>query len=506
MGLLTALSGAGVGGIPGADATLLVSLGLLGASLLDRFRDGDDGPGDVDDDGDDLLGGDDGAFGGGGGDGGGDDDLGDLGGMDDWDDDDPFGGEEGGGGDDGVAELEKRVDDLENEVASLSSTVNTVRSENEEISGKVEDMGEDVRSLLDIYEMVTRGINPFVDDVQGGGGGDFGGEGGFGLFDDADGEEESEEDLDEDLASADAEGFFDEDLADDGMDDLDEADEGDDLDDGLDEMEDDEFDDDLDGMDEGDSFDDDLDGFGDDNADDTDSDTMATDNGGGKSFSELKDEYESGDADWDEDGAEAAEPDGADGGADPLDALDAEPESNGHDEAGDLGMGGGAEPEPEPDPDPTPQSTAGPTDPSRRGAGVDDDGGFEFVEEDDLSDEPDKPYLTSLPGDYVGDLMVMEWLEFLVEESSTTDAVRAVNYYERVDWIDEEVADQLKGFLSGFGDIDRNLMDRPGTDHLDLDHHTRSLKYIMQLTDATAESVVIDRWPQLSGGMNGLQR
>jgi len=106
----------------------------------------------------------------------------------------------------------------------------------------------------------------------------------------------------------------------------------------------------------------------------------------------------------------------------------------------------------------------------------------------------------------VGDLMVMEWLEFLVEESTTTDAVRAVNYYERVEWIDEEVADQLKGFLSGFGDIDRNLMDRPGTDHLDLDHHTRSLKYIMQLTDATAESVVIDRWPQLSGGMHGHQR
>ncbi|WP_435063393.1 FlaD/FlaE family flagellar protein [Halobaculum sp. EA56] len=483
MGLLTALSGAGVAGVPGADAGLLVSLGLLGASLLDRFRDSDDGPGDAEGD-DDLLGGDDGAFGGGGGDdaGGGDDDLGDLGGMDDWDDDDPFAGEDGGG-DDGVAELEKRVDDLENEVASLSSTVNTVRSENEEISGKVEDMGEDVRSLLDIYEMVTRGINPFVDDVQGGG--DLGGgEGGFGLFDDA-GEEEEEEDLDEDLASADAEGFFDEDLAGDEFDDMDDVDDMGELDDDFEE-------------DEEDGLDDDLDGFEDD-ADDTDSDTMGTDNGGGKSFSELKDEYESGDAEWAGEGdPPEEESDGEDGDA--LDALDTEPESNGHDAGGDLGL------DDEPEPDPEPESTAGPTDPSRRSQGVDDDGGFEFVEEDDLSDEPDKPYLTSLPGDYVGDLMVMEWLEFLVEESTTTDAVRAVNYYERVEWIDEEVADQLKGFLSGFGDIDRNLMDRPGTEHLDLDHHTRSLKYIMQLTDATAESVVIDRWPQLSGGMHGPQR
>ncbi|WP_435126221.1 FlaD/FlaE family flagellar protein [Halobaculum sp. D14] len=479
MGLLTALSGAGV--IPGGQAWLLASLGLLGASLLDRFRDGDDDSVDTDDSEDPLLD-DDGAFGGGdadGGDGGGDD-LGELGEMDDWDDDDPFGGGDDGG-DDSTAELEKRLEDLENEVASLSSTVNTVRSENEEISGQVDDMGEDVRSLLDIYEMVTRGINPFVDDVSTGGmaGDDLGGEGSFGLFDD-DGAEEVEEDLDEDLATADAEGFFDEDLAEDddlgdGEDDLDDGDDLDGLDDGFDEL-DDETDDDT-----------------------TDSETMASDNGG-KSFSELKDEYESGDADWDEapgDDEAEAEPDD-----DPLDALDAGPEAgNGHG-GDDLDVADDPEPEPEPD---AGTSTAAPTDPSSAGVGG-DDGGFEFVEEDDLSDEPEKPYLCDLPGDYVGDLMVMEWLEYLVEESSTTDAVRAVNYYHRVDWIDDDVADQLKAFLSGFGDIDRNLMDRPGTSQLDLDHHTQSLKYIMQLTNATAESVVIDRWPQLSGGLHGPQR
>ena len=228
---------------------------------------------------------------------------------------------------------------------------------------------------------------------------------------------------------------------------------------------------------------------------------MASDNGGGKSFSELKDEYESGDADWagedeedpldDGGGAEVSLNGSSDAGDDPLDAVpEPEPEPE-------------PEPAPEPDPVPEPTTTAAPTDPT-----TDDgsEGGFEFVREDDLSEGPQKPYLTSLPGDYVGDLMVMEWLEYLVAESSTTDAVRAVNYYERVDWVDEDVANQLKAFLSGFGDIDRNLMDRPGTSDLDLDHHTQSLKYIMQLTSATAESVVIDRWPQLSGGLHGPQR
>ena len=437
MGLLTALSGTVV---PGGDLGMLVSVGLLGASLLDRFRDGGGGTGGADgDDDDDPLLDDDGAFGGDGG-----DDLDGLGGMDDWNDDDPFGGEE-----DDTAELENRLEDLENEVASLSSTVGTVRSENEEISGQVDDMGEDVRSLLDIYEMVTRGINPFVDDVQTGGmGGDLGGEASFGLFDGDDDEGEEEEGLDDDLASADAESFFDEDLADDGFDDDFDAESGDEFGD----------------------FDDD---------DTTDTETMATENGGGKSFSELKDEYESGDADWadaDSDGGSADDPVGADGTAED-DVFD------------------GGDPAPLPDSGPAPAETA-PV----------DAGGFEFVEEDDLSAEPGKPYLTELPGDYVGDLLVMEWLEYLVEESNATDAVRAVNYYERVEWVDGDVAERLKAFLSGFGGIDRNHVDDPGTAHLTLDHHTQSLKYVMQLTDATAESVVIDRWPQLSGGFRGSQR
>lgn len=440
MGLLTVLPEAAAG-FAGVELGLLASAGLLGASLLDRFRDDDESAGDESADDDPLLE-DDGAFGGA--DDG--DDLGDFGGMDDWDDDDPFGGDEE---EDDTAELEKRLEDLENEVASLSSTVTTVRSENEEISGQVDDMGEDVRSLLDIYEMVTRGINPFVDDVQTGGA-DLGGDNSFGLFED-DGEESDEEELDEDLASADAEGFFDEELVE----------------------EDEEFDEDLDDLGDLDDIDD--------TDDDTEDETMASDNGG-KSFNELKDEYESGDAEWA--GGEDAED--VDGNGDL--GLDLE-------EAADDPL----EDDPESEPD-APEGV--PTDPTA----TDDDDGFEFVEEGDLSEGPRKPYLTSLPGDYVGDLMVMEWLEFLVEESSTTDAVRAVNYYERVEWIDEDVANQLKAFLSGFGDIDRNLMDRPGTSELDLDHHTRSLKYIMQLTNATAESVVIDRWPQLSGGLHGPQR
>lgn len=388
MGLLTVLAGAGA--VPVDDPAVLLSAGLLGASLLDRFR-GDD---------DDC-------------DGGGEDGLDDLGGMDDRDDD-PF-----GDGED-AAELENRLEDLETEVASLSSTVNTVRSETEEIAGQVEEIGEDVRSLLDVYGTVIRGIDPSVDDVQGGPGGDLGDEGSFGLFDEDD--------------------------------------------------------------------------------DTPDTRTVATENGGGESSSELEEEYESGDADRadadDGTAADALDADGTEGAA----AADGLGDTDGATPGVD---GAGGDPGPAASPEPDPEPTANPEPSSSEGV---DDGGFEFVTEDDLSSHPQRPYLTTLPGDYVGDLLVMEWLEYLVEESDATDAVRAVNYYERIEWVDADVADRLKDFLSGFGDVDRNRVDEPGTAQLTLDHHTRSLRYVMQLTDATAESVVIDRWPQLSrefGGSRG---
>ncbi|MUW15718.1 flagella accessory C family protein, partial [Halorubrum sp. CBA1125] len=240
---------------------IVATLGLVGASVLDRFL--DDGGSDDEADGlgnDDPFGG--GMGGGGMGDGGmGGGGFDDFDGMDEWEDD--F---DDGDGNADTDELEHRLDDIENEVASLSSTVSTVRSENEEISAAVDDIEEDVRNLLDIYEMVTRGINPFVDDTGGFDSVDGGGEGSFGLFDEA---EEASEELDEDVANADADGFFDDDL-------LDEDADGDGLDE-LEELDDepDELDDKPDAESPGEHTDD-----GDDMNDD------------GKSFSELKEEYD----------------------------------------------------------------------------------------------------------------------------------------------------------------------------------------------------------------------
>lgn len=452
----------------------------------------------------------------------------DLDGMDEWDD--GFG--DGGGGSD-TDELEKRLDDLESEVATLSSTVSTVRSENEEISAAVDDIEEDVRNLLDIYEMVTRGINPFVDES---GGFNAGGaaESSFGLFDD-DGDDEAEAELDDELASADADGFFDEELLDDeeldGFDDLAAADDGN------------EPNGDPDDGDPADAV--------------SETEPAATTddmNDDGKSFSELKEEYDAGEADWADDaGDETGSGEDALDGADPLDeddlAADLEdglggdgPENDGLGDAFDDGVGendlaedefeedgldvgldddlgddtgvdvGGERVEDDPagaaaSPEggahagPDSGSTAGSPGPTPGGDPAEATGdGFEYVGHDDLSGRRGKPYLTELPGDYVGDLLVMEWLEFLVSESDVTDAVRAVNYYERIEWVGSDAAARLRDFLSGFGTIDRNLVDRPGTDRLVREHHTRSLRYITQLNGTGRHLVLLDRWDDLAGG------
>jgi len=515
----------------------VATLGLVGASVLDRFLD-DDGS---DDDG--GMGGDDDVFGGGmgggdggggggmgggmgggggggmgGGGGGGGDGFDDFDGMDEWDDDFDDGG---GGGGANTDELENRLDDLEAEVATLSSTVSTVRSENEEISEAVDDIEEDVRNLLDIYEMVTRGINPFVDDSSGFEG-VGGGEDSFGLFDDDEGDEPAEEALDDDVASADADGFFDEELVepDDGgfdeMDDPDDADDaddelGDDLDEEFDESLDDEFDGSLD-----DTLDDELDDELDDGGSaDAASETEPADDGDdmnddAKSFSELKEEYDAGEADWaDEAGGEtAADDDPFEDDGDALDELGDAPE-----DAGSLDDDFGAEAEDAPeaersdgvadsaDDDAGRSPAAGGRGPVPGGDPADSvDDGFEYVGSDDLSGSGRKPYLTELPADYVGDLLVMEWLEFLVSESDVTDAVRAIQYYERIEWVGADAAARLRDFLSGFGTVDRNLIDRPGTDELVREHHTRSLRYITQLNGTSSHTVLLDRWEDLAAG------
>jgi archaellum component FlaD/FlaE len=451
--------------------------------MIDNLLGGDDdddsdesGADDMDgglfngDEGDDLMGGGDDMMGGddmtGGDDMMGGDDMG----FDDMDDMD------GGGGT--SAEMDNRIDELENEVASLSSTVNTVKSENEQINESVGEVEENVRKLLEVYEMVTRGVNPFVDENEMGdafGGGSGTGDGGsMGLFGN---DEDEQADVDDAVADADADEFFDDDLdgEDDFDDDFDDLDGGDDdFDEGFDDSDEgfDDSDEGFDDSDEGfDEFDDEgFDEFDDDGDDDLDSDDG---DGGsdGKSFEELKAEYDSGEADWDD------EDDGDDDAdeSDPVeDAVDAEsteeleeptasePIATTVTEDVDEGVA---------DADPTGSAGAASTD-----TGSPVDGG--------------KPYLGSVPSGYVADIVVMDWLEFLVEEAGVDGAARTIAYYEAIDWLDEAAEETLQTFLKGFGDGVESDPDPRSS--LTVAHHNRSLRFISRIANPDVEMVAFD--------------
>jgi archaellum component FlaD/FlaE/archaellum component FlaC len=436
-------------------------------------------------------------------------------GMDDFDDDfdDDFGGmgdvDEGTGGPN-TTELENRIEDLESEIANVSSTANTVRSENEQISEKVDDVEENVRKLLEIYEMVTRGVNPFVDDVSAEAG--LGGDGGsFGLFDDdEEPTNEADEDLDSDIADAEAEDFFDDDAFDDFDDEFDEEDEF---------AEEDEFgEEDLEGFEETGNGEE-LDDFDEmeDPALEEDTDTMEDDDGGGggTSFEELKAEYESGEADWADE--ELEEGDSTESAAEPdEESID---EEDPDDEAADLfieddltgdemaepddgvggdpsAMGSQAETEAPSASETVPADSAmdaGREDTASEQAGetaqtdaTHEESGFQFGAAA-VSADGDGPYLERPPDGYLSDVVMLEWLDFLVDAYDARNAVRAINYYERIGWIGEPMRDHCVEMVMGITDADYVYRDEFGTTDISMADHRRSLGYVEELAGGRLE-------------------
>ncbi|WP_280537760.1 FlaD/FlaE family flagellar protein, partial [Halopenitus sp. POP-27] len=425
---------------------------------------------------------------------------------------------DGGGGGVDTLELERRVEELENDVDAIDATVSTVRSENESVQGTVEEIEEDIRNLLGIYEMVTQGVNPFADEVDGFDGNGFnsgGNETTLGLF------EQGGNDATTDPGQ---------DLEFEGSGNADPTDEGSPVEDPGEPTNDEiEPEQELE-TDSADSIDPEPASEPETTANsepttrrsepettadsepttrrsepETTADSEPTTRrsepdattDGSKSFSDLKAEYDRGGADTTATSTRNPGPVRMSTGSVPVTESERpnKPETD-------------PDSEPKPKSEPEPEVTNPPADrvetertrreveDTRPENGVDD--GFEYVDDEDLEPARRDPYLRSLPEGYVGDLLVMEWLEYLVETATVTDAARAIRYYERIDWVSPSVAERLRDFLAGFGQVDRNVVVRPGTDELDRDHHTRSLRYIIQLNEATTRDVLVERWDDLT--------
>ena len=383
-----------------------------------------------------------------------------------------------GGNDGNLAEIEDRVGELENQVSSISSQVNTVREENKQIGETVNDLDDTIRKLLDIYEMVTRGINPFVDDAQAMGGLDTGGA--FGLFE---AEEEEEDDLDTSVANAEAESFFDDDFGDldaeEGMESA-EAAAGDEL--------------------EGETA-------ADPTEEDLDEDMTAQDGeASGSSFEDLKSEYEDGegwegdaDDERDEDRSLEAEiepaPDETTLASDDESRVDDEGVLDGSTSAG-LSEAA-SNPNSEND---ASEAAANGTDDSAAAA---KSSAREVRTDSTMFNEEHGPYLASLPGSYMAEIMVLEWVEYLVEVSGSHGAMRAVRQYREYGWISAPVREALDEYVMLVADDDES----PSETELTVEHHSASLTYVSRLAgDVTTPRSHGSGDPRNGGGLHGLRR
>ena len=88
--------------------------------------------------------------------------------------------------------------------------------------------------------------------------------------------------------------------------------------------------------------------------------------------------------------------------------------------------------------------------------------------------DPEKPYLRELPETYAGELIVFEWLSYLLEKAGYRGANGAIDYYVEVEWITEAVGDDLEDYLLG-------LEERSADGELTIDDHLLSLVHVGKL-------------------------
>ncbi|QSG09402.1 Archaellum protein D/E [Halapricum desulfuricans] len=91
-------------------------------------------------------------------------------------------------------------------------------------------------------------------------------------------------------------------------------------------------------------------------------------------------------------------------------------------------------------------------------------------------DDPSKPYLSTLPEVQAAEFLLFEWLEFLLLHGGFRGAREALDYYESIDWITDEVESELDDYLMGIEETGAG-----DGSQLDVDDHLLSLVYIAKL-------------------------
>ena len=406
-----------------------------------------------------------------------------------------------------IVELGQRVSELENEVESISASMSTLKQENEHISESVQGMENNIRKLLEVYEIVTRGVNPFVDDtgsqldqskmnfsdiignIQHNE--DSGRIAGQSSGKSPDLREESPDSVSQGASTTGQAGFVDALLdagvqaAESGRADSDEESEPVEttVEDGThnsDEISFEELKAEYNADDEsqlteqsaGESGSEST-GSVDRNEEDTDSETELT-----REFpQEVEHHSETVNNDQekvhffnDAEAEEASKRRPGDESQPPTDELDSQVEQEAVND--------------------TDESTG--SDPIREPAAEDNGTGeFEFGEKPIVDPQyRNKPYLKTIPDGYRSDLLLFEWMEQLREAASAEDSLAAVRFYETISWISSPVAEYLEDILLSLESPQKKL--NAGISiretSLDASDHVLSLRYISQLSTKDRQS------------------
>ncbi|THE62939.1 flagella protein [Salinadaptatus halalkaliphilus] len=359
--------------------------------------------------------------------------------------DDMFGGDDDQSDDD---ELNYRLDEIEKEIDGLQGKVETVRGENEQISDSIESVERNVDKLVDMYEIVTHGVNPFAADQEIGD-----------AFETATGQDgligaDDEDEIDPDIAGAEAEDFLGDDLPieDESEDDFEDVtDEPADDDPFADDPLEDEPMDDETLADDSDEPDDDIEQF----LPGEDDESFSADGD-----DDLEDEAVADDLDDDP----------LEGDADPLEG-----------DADDLEADDGAD---DPFADDEDEALA-----SEESLEADDAEEMPTIEDEANGEMGSPPYLASHPSRPDAEITTLDWLAYLVETAGVDGAAQTIAYYESIDWIAPGIETYLHTLLAGFGEESTVPEDDPEPrSGLSTDEHKRSLAYISAI--ATPEKRV----------------
>lgn len=99
--------------------------------------------------------------------------------------------------------------------------------------------------------------------------------------------------------------------------------------------------------------------------------------------------------------------------------------------------------------------------------------------------------LNEISVSYIQEVLILDWLQLLVDHYSVTDTYLILKYYTEMSWITTQTLEELQKYLTGFGKIHTIDTVKNKENILSKEQHTMSLKYLYCIQDEEIEEKYI---------------